>query len=132
MANLTLDEYIEEFVVRYGSKEEVVKKSFNANNITPTSFKDGFLDPREENIVALYIEYLEALAHANEAIDFFKYTDGEESVDKSKVYDQRRRVAQDLYIAWRNAKLDLRRDNFNTGSFFKMRKRASWLDARTR
>lgn len=131
-ANKELKEHTEEFSIRYGSDPETVQKAFNANNIALKDFENGFLEPSLENIVSLYIEYLEALAYAKEATDFFKYTDGEESIDKSDVYEQRRRVAQDLYIAWRNAFNDYKKQNQNTGSFFKLRKRASWLDARTR
>src|SRR5699024_1184544 len=131
-ANKEIKEHVEEFSSRCGSDPETVQKAFNAHNIALKDFENGFLEPTLENIVSLYIEYLEALAYAKEATDFFKYTDGEESIDKSDVYEQRRRVAQDLYIAWRNASSDYKKQNQNIGSFFKLRKRASWLDARTR
>lgn len=116
---------INDLAILYDVSEEVVERSFKANDVPANSER---IDPEIENLVALYVDYLTALSDAKESREYFKYTDGEESVDKSKVYDNYRRYAQDVYNAWRSARSEYRQQ-MRQGGFYKLRKRASWLDA---
>ena len=120
MNNTQLDELVE----KLGVDSEIVEEAINAN---------GFFDfteftAQEVYLLKTYIDYLVALELVKESQEYFKYTDGEESVDKSKVYDQVRRTANDLLTIWRNAKSDYDAKDSGTKSFFTMRKRARFLD----
>lgn len=124
MNNTQLDELVE----KLGVDSEIVEEAINAN---------GFFDfteftAQEVYLLKTYIDYLAALELVKESQEYFKYTDGEESVDKSKVYDQVRRTANDLLTIWRNAKSDYDAKDSGTKSFFTMRKRARFLDEQTR
>lgn len=86
----------------------------------------------QENLITMYTEYLLAKEDEKNARLAFKYQDGEESVDKSEIYDQYRKYANDLRRDWSEAKA-LYDDEFSgRHSFFTIRKRAPHLDARTR
>lgn len=120
MNNTQLDELVEKLGVDGG----IVEDAINAN---------GFFDKKEFSaqevyLLRLYVDYLAAMEDVKDAQYAFKYTDGEESVDKSKVYDQVRRTANDLLTIWRNAKSDYDAKDSGTKSFFTMRKRARFLD----
>lgn len=124
MNNTQLDELVEKLGVDSG----IVEEAINAN---------GFFDfteftAQEVYLLKTYIDYLAALELVKESQEYFKYTDGEESVDKSKVYDQVRRTANDLLTIWRNAKADYDAKDSGTKSFFTLRKRARFLDEQTR
>lgn len=101
--------------------------------VTTNGFSiDSDIDARQKGLIVMYIDYLTAQEDAREARKAFKYLDGEESVDKSKVFDQYRRYAMDLYNAWNSAKRDYDEDMSGSGSYFTIRKRAGFLNARTR
>ena len=124
MNNTQLDELVE----KLGVDGEIVEEAINAN---------GFFDKEEFNaqevyLLRLYVDYLAALEDVKVAQHSFKYTDGEESVDKSNVYDQVRRTANDLMGKWRQAKTDYDAKDSGTKSFFTLRKRARFLDEQTR
>ncbi len=104
----------------YDADEKTVKRALKANDLSDDL---DTLDPELEHLIDLYIQYLKARDKSIETLDGFKYTDGEESVDKSGVYDKHRRFYSDLYNAWRSARQDYKRDLLNNGSFYKIRKR---------
>lgn len=120
MNNTQLDELVE----KLGVDSEIVVEAINAN---------GFFDlmeftAQEVYLLKTYIDYLIAMEDVKEAQHAFKYTDGEESVDKSNVYDQVRRTANDLSGKWRAAKSAYDAKTSGTKSFFTLRKRARFLD----
>lgn len=106
------------------ASEPIITAAIAANSF----FGKEEFDPQEMYLLRTYIDYLDALELVKETQEYFKYTDGEESVDKSKVYDQVRRTANDLLTIWRNAKADYDAKDSGTKSFFTMRKRARFLD----
>lgn len=124
MNNTQLDELVE----KLGVDGEIVEEAINAN---------GFFDKKEFSaqevyLLRLYVDYLAALEDVKDAQHAFRYTDGEESVDKSNVYDQVRRTANDVMGKWRQAKADYDAKDSGTNSFFTLRKRARFLDEQTR
>lgn len=119
---------IDEIIERHGVKEDVAEKAVLANGFPI----DGEFEGAEYHLITLYLDYLEAMDEAKAQRGNFQYTDGEESVNKSGVYDKYRRYAMDLFSAWSSAKRDY--DNANRGldSFYTIRGRAGVIDARTR
>lgn len=83
-------------------------------------------------LIRLYIDYLSAMIELKNVRNAFKYTDGEESVDKSNVYEQHRKYAQDLFDLWKIAKDDFDKNTNNSSSFYTFRRRAGYINARTR
>lgn len=117
--------------------EIVEKYSLDREQVTDAVLSNGFstsadLDERQVHLVRQYVDYLEALADAKEQRIAFKYVDGEESVDKSDVFNQYRRHANDLYAKWSDSKRLYDRELNGKSSYFTVRKRAGFLDARTR
>lgn len=119
---------LDELTTELGVDKAVVKKAVQANGF-PT---DGTFEGEQTHLITLYVDYLEAMDEAKEQRRAFKYTDGEESVDKSKIYDQFRRHAMDLFSAWSSAKRDYDNSQKGLDSFFTIRSRAGVLDGRTR
>lgn len=99
---------------------EVVEQAVIANGFST----DDSFDARQKHLISAYVDYLIAMEDAREQRIAFKYTDGEESVDKTGVYDQYRRYALDLLGAWREAKRQYD-DEMDGGSesFFMVRPR---------
>lgn len=116
--------HIEFLSTELEASEPIITAAIAANGF----FDKVEFDPQEMYLLRTYIEYLDALELVKESQEYFKYTDGEESVDKSKVYDQVRRTANDLLTIWRNAKTEYDAKSSGTKSFFTMRKRARFLD----
>lgn len=117
---------INELVEKYSVEEAIVSRAIVANGFTITDIDDS-----NEYLVAMYIDYLVAEESAKKARDAFRYTDGEETVDKSKVFENYRRHYMDLFNVWKDAKKIYdnsiwRPDN----SAFHVRKRAPHLDRR--
>lgn len=119
---------IEDIVESYGIERVVAEKAVLANGFP----LDGDFEGEEYHLITLYLDYLEAMEDSKEARRSFQYTDGEESVNKSKVYDQYRRYAMDLFGAWSSAKRDYDQSKRGLDSFFTIRGRAGVLDERTR
>lgn len=121
---MNIDELIEE----YGVERQVAVKAVRANGFQV----DATFDGDQYHLITLYLDYLEAMDEAKEQRRAFKYTDGEESVDKSGVYDKFRRYAMDLFSAWTSAKRDY--DNANRGldSFYTVRGRHGAINAKSR
>lgn len=86
----------------------------------------------QKYLIQLYTDYLQAMIELKSVRNAFKYTDGEESVDKSNVYEQHRKYAQDLFDLWKNAKDDFDKNTNNSSSFYTFRRRAGYINARTR
>lgn len=91
---------------------------------------DTDFDNRQANLIRMYVDYLQALEDARQARVAFKYADGEEAVDKSRVFDQYRKFANDLKDSWEEAKKAYDKDLVGKGSFFTIRNRAGFLDER--
>ncbi|UBH21878.1 hypothetical protein LAU42_08870 [Macrococcus armenti] len=109
-------------------EQSIVERAVLANGF---SIDLDYTTP-QENLITMYTEYLLAKEDEKNARLAFKYQDGEESVDKSEIYDQYRKYANDLRRDWSEAKA-LYDDEFSgSHSFFTIRKRAPHLDARTR
>src|SRR5699024_9929657 len=68
--------------------------------------------PDEVNLVLLYAQYNGAWQIAFSVAHYFKFTDGEESVDKSMVADNYRRLAKDLQDDYESEKGKLFGNNF--------------------
>lgn len=107
--------------------EAVVRESVQANGFSTTkSYDEG-----EEYLIKMHVSYTMAFKEAENLRNSFKYQDGEEQVDKSKVYDNYRKHYQDLYDRWQRAKQDfLDSRSKDEGSAFHLRKRADFLDAK--
>src|SRR5690625_4265424 len=68
--------------------------------------------PDEVNLVLLYAQYNGAWQIAFSVAHYFRFTDGEESVDKSMVADNYRRLAKDLQDDYESEKGKLFGNNF--------------------
>lgn len=118
--------------------DEIVKKySLDREQVVDAVLSNGFstsatLDERQVNLVKQYVAYLEALADAKEQRKAFKYVDGEEAIDKSDIFNQYRRHANDLYNVWTANKRAYEKELNGKSSYFTVRNRAGWLDERTR
>lgn len=104
--------------------ESVVSRAIHANGFSI----DADFDSEQENLIRMYVDYLIALEDAKEARLAFKYADGEESVDKSRIFDQYRKYANDLKDAWEDVKKAYDKSLGGKGSFFTIRTRAGFLD----
>lgn len=117
---------IAELAAKYGVESTVVEQAVTANGFTISQVDDS-----NEYLVAKYIDYLKAVEEAKEVRDYFKYSDGEESVDKSRIYDNYRKHYNDLLAVWKDAKeLYDRSIATSEHSAYHQRKRAPWLDRR--
>lgn len=106
--------------------ESVVSRAIHANGFSI----DADFDSEQENLIRMYVDYLLALEDAKEARLAFKYADGEEAVDKSRVFDQYRKFANDLKDSWEDVKKAYDKSLVGKDSFFMIRNRAGFLDER--
>lgn len=120
MNNTQLDKLVE----KLGVDSEIVEQAIGANDF----FNKTEFTPEEVYLLRTYSKYLLALEDVEEAKNAFKYTDGEESVDKSNVYDQVRRTANDLLGTWRQARSSYDAKSSGTRSFATIRRRARFLN----
>ena len=119
---------VEELAAEIGADVQEVRKALTANgfSIEDITTKNMFL-------VEMYVRYLIAKDEAEEVRNSFRFQDGEEQVDKSRVYDNYRRHYLDLLADWQNA-FERYSDSINElgNSSFHLRKRADFLDANRR
>lgn len=89
---------ITDIMERYGFTLEVTEESLLASGFPV----DEELDYKKEEVqlVYLYGKYLTLMERASEESNSFKYTDGEEAVDKTLVPDNYRRTARLWYDRW--------------------------------
>lgn len=119
---------LEELVYKFDSDETTVTRSIVANN-----FKLEDVDENNDFLIGMYIDYLKALAEANEIKDSFRFQDGEEMVDKSNLFQNHRRLYMDLFRAWKDAKTEYERATHQSQfGAFHLRQRAGFLDERRR
>lgn len=119
---------LEELVYKFDSDETTVTRSIVANN-----FKLEDVDENNDFLIGMYIDYLKALAEANEIKDSFRFQDGEEMVDKSNLFQNHRRLYMDLFQAWKDAKTEYERATHQSQfGAFHLRQRAGFLDERRR
>lgn len=117
---------IEELAEEFGVEVREVRKAITANGFAISEVSEN-----SKHLIELYLDYLKAETEASEMRDAFKYQDGEEQVDKSKVYENYRKHYMDLYDKWQRAKQDfLDSRSKDEGSSFHLRKRAEFLDAK--
>lgn len=122
MAELT------ELVDKFDSDTATVTRSIVANN-----FKLEDVDENNDFLIGMYIDYLKALAEANEIKDSFRFQDGEEMVDKSNLFQNHRRLYMDLFQAWKDAKTEYERATHQSQfGAFHLRQRAGFLDEHRR
>lgn len=114
---------IEELAAKLGVEESIAARAVVANGFSIDDVNDA-----NQHLVEMHTEYLTAVKEADDVKNNFKYSDGEESVDKTKVYDNYRKHYQDLLSAWKDAKELYDRSTAEEGSRFHLRKRADWLD----
>lgn len=119
---------LEELVYKFDSDETTVTRSIVANN-----FKLEDVDENNDFLIGMYIDYLKALAEANEIKDSFRFQDGEEMIDKSNLFQNHRRLYMDLFRAWKDAKTEYERATHQSQfGAFHLRQRAGFLDDRRR
>lgn len=119
---------LEELVYKFDSDETTVTRSIVANN-----FKLEDVDENNDFLIGMYIDYLKALAEANEIKDSFRFQDGEEMVDKSNLFQNHRRLYMDLFQAWKDAKTEYERATHQSQfGAFHLRQRAGFLDEHRR
>lgn len=121
---------LDELIASIDAEEEKIVKAIIANDFSLDSGTE--YDEKKVSLVEAYVDYLVAREEAKEVRIAFKYTDGEESVDKSGIYDQYRRYANDMLAHWRDMKNAYDKRNAGLTSFFTVRKRAGYLNERTR
>ena len=115
---------LEELVYKFDSDETTVTRSVVANN-----FKLEDVDENNDFLIGMYIDYLKALAEANEIKDSFRFQDGEEMIDKSNLFQNHRRLYMDLFQAWKDAKTEYERATHQSQfGAFHLRQRAGFLD----
>lgn len=89
---------ITEITVKYNTTEEIVEEALLVSGFQVDYSTD--YEAKTVNLAGLYIRYLVMMNEANEAAYGFKYTDGEEGIDKTAVNDNMRRTAQMWYERW--------------------------------
>lgn len=73
---------------------DLIDESLIAHGVSPTSSED--IPDRKVTLVMLYAQSEGAWTIAISVAHYFKYTDGEESVDKSMLADSYRKLAREL------------------------------------
>lgn len=117
---------VEELAEEYGVEVREITKALAANG-----FSINEVTQSSKFLMELYIDYLKAEQEAASVRNSFKYQDGEEQVDKSKVYENYRKYYVDLYDKWMRAKQDYADSRSkDEGSSFHLRKRADFLDSK--
>ena len=93
-----------------GEALELIEDAMRAHGYAPSdSVKEG-----EVNLVLLYAQSEGAYQIAFSVAHYFRFSDGEESVDKSMVADNYRRLARDLKTDYEAEKGRLFGSNFRT------------------
>ncbi|WP_240514755.1 hypothetical protein [Bacillus cereus] len=95
--------------------DSLFKEALIANDFSPLTV----LNDKQAQLVTFYYRYVDLMAKATSEASSFKYTDGEESVDKSSVSKNYRDLAQHYYELWRSK----RAEYDGTGSSFRIAKR---------
>ena len=112
----------------YNVEINVIHRAISENGFTPTEITE-----KNEYLIGMYIDYLKALAEANEIKDSFRFQDGEEMIDKSNLFQNHRRLYMDLFRAWKDAKTEYERATHQSQfGAFHLRQRAGFLDERRR
>ncbi|AMQ66679.1 hypothetical protein FDG96_gp20 [Bacillus phage Mgbh1] len=111
---------INEIAEKLNTSQEIVEESLEASGFPVDPSRK--YSSREVHVTTLYVRYLTLMIEANEASHGFKYTDGEEGVDKTLVSDNLRRTAQMWYNRWLAAMEEKQRQQEH--SAFHIRKRA--------
>lgn len=119
---------IEDLATEIGADVREVRKALTANG-----FSIEEITTKNKYLVEMYISYLVAKDEAEEVRNSFRFQDGEEQVDKSRVYDNYRRHYLDLLADWQDA-FERYSDSINelSNNSFHLRKRAEFLDANRR
>ena len=119
---------VEELATEIGADVQEVRKALTANGF---SIED--ITTKNMYLVEMYVRYLIAKNEAEEVRNSFRFQDGEEQVDKSRVYDNYRRHYLDLLADWQDA-FERYSDSINelSNNSFHLRKRADFLDANRR
>lgn len=88
--------------------QDLVLDAMRAHDYAPTDS----VSPDEVNLVLLYAQYNGAWQIALSVAHYFKFSDGEEQVDKSMIADNYRRLAKDLQADYESEKGKLFGNNF--------------------
>lgn len=97
----------------YENALELVEDAMRAHNFTP----DDSVPDDKANIVLLYAQIQGAWQIAFSVAHYFKFTDGEESVDKSMISKNYRDLAKDLQAEYDKERAEM------VGSSFRIMKR---------
>lgn len=65
--------------------------------------------PEQEAIAGMYKEYLRLMKLAEDSAESFKFHDGEQGVDKTRISENYRRLAAQKLSEWKNALAEYRR-----------------------
>ncbi|MGR5867433.1 hypothetical protein ACT7DZ_38745 [Bacillus cereus] len=95
--------------------DSLFEEALIANGFSPLTV----LNDKQAQLVTFYYRYVDLMAKATSEASSFKYTDGEESVDKSSVSKNYRDLAQHYYELWRSKRVEYD----STGSSFRIAKR---------
>lgn len=88
--------------------QDLVLDAMRAHDYAPTDS----VSPDEVSLVLLYAQYNGAWQIALSVAHYFKFSDGEEQVDKSMIADNYRRLAKDLQADYESEKGKLFGNNF--------------------
>lgn len=94
--------------------QDVIEESCTANGFDMEE-KDQW-NSQQVSLVILYAKYVTALDKAFDTANDFKFTDGDESIDRKQVSTNYKDLAEQLYEAWAKAKTlyDVGRKNYFT------------------
>lgn len=82
--------------------QDIIEESCTANGFSLEE-KDQWTS-QQMSLVILYAKYIMALDNAFDTASDFKFTDGDESIDKKQVSTNYKDLAEQLYTAWLKAK----------------------------
>lgn len=82
--------------------QDVIEESCTANGFNVED-KDQWTS-QQVSLVVLYAKYINALDKAFDTASDFKFTDGDESIDKKQVSINYQDLATQLYDAWAKAR----------------------------
>ncbi|WP_144597455.1 hypothetical protein [Bacillus cereus] len=106
---------VEELKQRLQADELLFDETLLANSFSSLTV----LNDKQAQLVTFYYRYVDSMAKATIEAASFKYTDGEESVDKSNVSKNYRDLAKHYYDLWSSK----RAEYDDTGSNFRIAKR---------
>lgn len=114
---------IPEIVEKTKSSREIVEESLLTSGFPVDDSKNYNRD--EVRIAELYIRYLVLMQDATDSSSWFKYSDGEESIDKTLVNENIRNTAAIWFKRWEE-ELERYREKERRGQYssFYIRKRA--------